>query len=313
MIRYSVIIPHYNSFELLKHLLTTIPERDDIEIIIIDDKSEFNSYQKFERIYSKKNIKILRNLSKNKGAGACRNIGLKNARGKWIIFSDADDYFLEDAFKIFDTYNNTNLDIIYFNVTSIYLGTKEKSERHIEYSKLIEDYLKNPKDEKKIRYKYIVPWGKMFKREFISSRKIFFEEIKYSNDLMFSIKSGYYADKIFAEEKNVYCVTKSKGSLTTVLTMESFETRLLAVVRLNKFLKEKGEIKYCPNFLPFLLRSKDYGARKFIYVLSLIMREEGNLIPKNLLSKILSAYYLKKVYFKIKNRDLLIKSEKTTF
>ena len=40
MYNYSIIIPHYNSPNLLKRMLNSIPEREDIEIIVVDDCSK---------------------------------------------------------------------------------------------------------------------------------------------------------------------------------------------------------------------------------------------------------------------------------
>ena len=38
-IKYSIIIPHYNTPELLLRCVTSIPERNDIQIIVVDDNS----------------------------------------------------------------------------------------------------------------------------------------------------------------------------------------------------------------------------------------------------------------------------------
>ncbi|MDR1598532.1 MAG: glycosyltransferase [Oscillospiraceae bacterium] len=39
-INFSVVISHYNSFVLLKKLINSIPEREDVQIILVDDNSE---------------------------------------------------------------------------------------------------------------------------------------------------------------------------------------------------------------------------------------------------------------------------------
>jgi len=41
----SIIIPHYNIFELLRRLLDSIPKKDNIEIIVIDDKSDKKGFE----------------------------------------------------------------------------------------------------------------------------------------------------------------------------------------------------------------------------------------------------------------------------
>ena len=40
MIRYSIIIPHYNSFLLLRRCLDSIPKREAVQVIVVDDNSD---------------------------------------------------------------------------------------------------------------------------------------------------------------------------------------------------------------------------------------------------------------------------------
>mgnify|MGYP003305656243 CR=1 FL=1 len=93
MINYSIIIPHKNIPLLLQRCLDSIPIRDDLEVIVVDDDSDpslvdFDSFPGKDR----KDVEIV--LDKmGKGAGASRNIGLSRAKGKWVVFCDADDFF----------------------------------------------------------------------------------------------------------------------------------------------------------------------------------------------------------------------------
>src|SRR5699024_8599309 len=93
MINLSIIIPHYNSINTLQYLLESIPNYKDIEVIVIDDHSNAESKKELIEIGKKKstNIKFLNNEPHKIGAGACRNIGLDKASGKWLLFADADD------------------------------------------------------------------------------------------------------------------------------------------------------------------------------------------------------------------------------
>lgn len=62
-----------------------------------------------------KNTEVLF-TKEGKGAGYARNIGLSHARGKWIIFADADDFFTADCFTILNEYMDSPHEVIYFNV-----------------------------------------------------------------------------------------------------------------------------------------------------------------------------------------------------
>lgn len=101
---YSIIIPHKNTPRLLERCLCSIPTWDEIQIIIIDDNSNSESVD-FSHFpgNGRKNTEILF-TKEGKGAGYARNIGLSHARGKWIIFADADDFFTADCFTILNEY-----------------------------------------------------------------------------------------------------------------------------------------------------------------------------------------------------------------
>ncbi len=109
----SVIIPAYNQQNLIKIGLESIPARDDIEIIIVDDGStdetlsEIRNYQ----INSPKNVIILHN-EENKGVAFSINRGLDVASGEYIVLLGSDgDYFvnLENGMNYLD-----GTDLVYF-------------------------------------------------------------------------------------------------------------------------------------------------------------------------------------------------------
>lgn len=86
----SIIIPTYNSE---KHLVETIKSAinqtwKNKEIIIVDDGSTDRSLT-IANQFSENGLIVI--SQKNNGAAAARNVGLKNAKGKFIQFLDADD------------------------------------------------------------------------------------------------------------------------------------------------------------------------------------------------------------------------------
>lgn len=74
-------------FKSLSLMTTAIP---NLSIFLISGKRQKNT----EVLFTKE----------GKGAGYARNIGLSHARGKWIIFADADDFFTADCFTILNEY-----------------------------------------------------------------------------------------------------------------------------------------------------------------------------------------------------------------
>lgn len=249
----SIIIPHYNDVNGLKKLLNSIPDLNIIQIVIVDDHSEidFANLKKFVVKLNKKNIEIYLN-NNPRSAGSCRNIGLKHALGEWILFADSDDFFVEDAFDTILKLIERNENIIYFRPISINLPEGVTGNRHLPYERLVLDYLRNKNEGTEIALKsgFIVPWSKMYKREFLIKNHILFDEVRWSNDVMFSVQSAFCADSILAVDREIYCVTRNKGTLTTQKNEEEYKTRLEVYIRKYKYLSSmlaKEKLKYAIN------------------------------------------------------------------
>ena len=122
---FTIVIPHKNTPRLLERLIESIPMRDDLEIIVVDDHSDhnivdFDNYPCRER----RNIVVVSNAD-NPGAGNARNFALPLAKGKWILFADSDDFY-NVGFNLFlDKYVNDDADIVYFNANSVDTETYE--------------------------------------------------------------------------------------------------------------------------------------------------------------------------------------------
>lgn len=265
MYNYTVVIPHYRSEKSLERLLISIPDRNDIQIVVVDDNSKLDKSAFSELpLYHKANFNIIF-MSNNKGAGGARNEGLKSAKGKWLLFADADDFFLPNAFDIFDKYSTSDCDIIYFKSNSICSETNLISDRGDYYNNLIDNYIQQNKNAvQKLKYNHGVPWCKMIKKCIVDSNNLHFEEIKYSNDVMFSTKLGYYSTDIMAADEYVYCVTKTNGSLTTIKNIDSLECRYRVALRQNKFLRDHGLAKYQKSIMSYLRISLKYGLSTLI-------------------------------------------------
>lgn len=263
MVLFSVITPHYNSTLLLKRLLSSIPVDESIQIIVVDDKSVENITEVKDLIIARGGI-FLHNTTGKKGAGVCRNLGLAQAVGKWIVFADADDYFLDGAFDIMKQHADSEADIIHFIPTSIDIETGKISTRHIWFEKLVRRYLAEPVEENEmmLRYRHMVPWSKMFRREMVQKEGILFDEVITSNDVMFSARCGYYAKKIEAFDDIIYCVTKSVGTLTTTRDESACRIRMVVHRDKYKFLEEHVDLKKYGYVAPMGLRFLSDAARQ---------------------------------------------------
>ena len=101
----SVIVPVYNGEEYIEECICSLVSQTyrNLEIIVVNDGSVDGSIQKCER-YRQKDSRIYICNQENRGVSAARNRGIKEARGKYISFVDADDYvesyFIENLIKV---------------------------------------------------------------------------------------------------------------------------------------------------------------------------------------------------------------------
>lgn len=109
----SIIIPIFNSSKTIKETLNSVLNQtfNSWECIIVDDGSTDNS-SNIVINFCKKNERFIffsRPEEKTKGPSSCRNFGLEQAKGAYIIFLDSDDlladYCLEGRVKAFNIYN----------------------------------------------------------------------------------------------------------------------------------------------------------------------------------------------------------------
>lgn len=227
-IKLSIIIPHYNDLKRVTRCINSIPVRDDVEIIVVDDHS---ADEVLEAIKSNENIKVLSNTKYEHSAGTCRNIGLRQAKGKWILFADADDYFAPCMYDAVSAYFDSDNEIVFFKGNSFWEDSGEQSVRHLGFSNRIDAYIKNPGRKEELSLRLLCePWLKLIRRDIIEKYDIRFEEIFRSNDVKFSTELGYYAKKITADANEIYYISDDPKSLSRTDGEASFYLRKKVLV-----------------------------------------------------------------------------------
>ena len=92
----SVIIPCYNAEKTLDECIGSLLNQtmQNIEIICVDDGSTDNTLKKLQN-YARTDMRVRIFSQQNQYAGAARNLGMAQAKGEYILFLDADDFFAE--------------------------------------------------------------------------------------------------------------------------------------------------------------------------------------------------------------------------
>jgi len=98
----SVIIPVYNAAAYVRKAVeSALAQPETTEVLLIEDGSPDNALEICEQLASEfEKVKLFRHPNgENRGAGASRNLGMREAREEFIAFLDADDYFLPGRFR----------------------------------------------------------------------------------------------------------------------------------------------------------------------------------------------------------------------
>lgn len=188
----SIIIPVYNAEKYLDECLNKVLKEtnDSTEIILINDGSTDGSLKICQK-YKNQNIKIYNN--ENHGVAYSRNFGISKAKGKWIMFVDADDLLCDNWHTHIKKYYNKKFDFVFFS----------KNFNGVNYSKadvlsFITKYKHN---------KFYLPsiWSKIYSRKFLIENNIKFDEkLINGEDMIFNINCLFASSKYSFDNNSIY-------------------------------------------------------------------------------------------------------------
>lgn len=201
MIKISIIIPVYNCGAYLEQCLMSVKNQtmQDIEILCIDDGSSDSSLSILEK-YAGEDSRIIIHTQANMGAGHARNVGLRRARGKYVAFLDADDYYLD----------GNALEIMYgvCETKGIYAcGSLRKrlENGEIRCEELFQETEKNiilHYRDFQLDYDY---QSFLFLRSYLADRDILFPPYRRFQDPPFLVKALYEASEFAVADVYLYC------------------------------------------------------------------------------------------------------------
>ena len=123
----SIIVPIYNAEEYLVRCIESILKQTfvDYELILIDDGSSDHSSVICDD-FSQKDERIKVIHQKNSGVSVARNVGIENAKGKYIMFVDADDYIAPTLCENLLNEINKDVDLVISGYTKVLAKCQEK-------------------------------------------------------------------------------------------------------------------------------------------------------------------------------------------
>lgn len=246
-INYSIIIPHKNIPQLLQRCLDSIPVRDDVQVIVVDDNSDSNivDFEHFPQWKGRNYLTIF--VKENLYAGRARNKGMAYANGKYLTFVDADDLLSTSANAIFDKYIHSTADVIR-------LGLER---RDCDSLKLLSDdnwYMQTLSDTRLLDVEKMlgctISAAQFISRDLIDSCKISWGGEKYHEDTMFSTQVVLHCQNLLISDEDFFYVwTARKCSNSSTINHDAIIQHFETDKEKFNFVKKKGvPLSYLGNY-----------------------------------------------------------------
>lgn len=254
----TIIVPFYNNQSSIKRCVDSIVNQTykNLEIILINDGSTDDGLDICKQYRQKDDRIIIINNECNKGVSYSRNVGLKNAHGKYIGFVDADDYVAPDMYEIM-YYNCTKFNA-QFCQCGAYLDNNSCRSLCMDDIHLINtsDILFNIIEENMISY---VVWDKLFRRDLLDDI-VFDESISKHEDAKFVTEFLYKCDNIIMIKDILYFyMCDCNHSLYNNISLKSN----LELIKINNKIQEKTR-NLLPTYEDNLYNNKYYSDIKYI-------------------------------------------------
>ena len=267
MTQVSIIVPIYNiPEEYLEKCFFSIQSQTwrDFECIFVDDGST-NNARNICDIYTKEDERFKYVYQTNQGVSSARNLGIKRAVGKWIMFVDPDDYLEENIVEKLLLSTDEKCDIVICSCSVLVDEKKEKcsffgSDQCFETEKtLLFAQLMDQKIGQNTALIYTaigVPWAKLYRKSFLNNYNLLFDcELRRMQDNIFNMYAFHFARKINYINERLY---------------------VYRYEHIMKF-KEKYDANFCDTYLTILKKRQicvnEIGIITDSYLNTLFLRE----------------------------------------
>ncbi|MFI3266047.1 MAG: glycosyltransferase family 2 protein [Rikenellaceae bacterium] len=191
----SIVIPVYNGQGSISRCLDSIwsQELRDYEVLCVDDCSTDATFELLSQLAtSNPNLRVLHN-SENLRAGGARNLGVREARGEYIVFIDADDYFHAHALQqAIDYVKGNSLDILMCDNVRHSLDRESSVLTHNFENQAVMSGL----DFIATNGLPWAPWKYIFKRSLMVDNSVWFIERVSCEDVDWSHKLPFFAHRM---------------------------------------------------------------------------------------------------------------------
>ena len=213
--QFTIFTPTYNRAYLLPRLYESLKKQTfkNFEWLIVDDGSTDRSGKICDE-FAERHHKFRVIHQDNKGVSVVRNVGIKNAKGKYVYFVDSDDFLVPSSLnRVLACAVQNNVDVACFGfiggereeltARSASIGNKDCDSSGVMNG-----------DEYIATHNFLATvWWYIIKREYLQSLNLLFPEGRHLEDGCFTPFVLLHAKRIIHIDAIVYCYVMQHGSI----------------------------------------------------------------------------------------------------
>lgn len=226
----SVVIPLFNGSNNIKKCINQLDAQDcdfPFEVIVVDDSSTDDSadiVEKQMKNLTRSGFFHLIRSPRNGRAGSARNIGIRAAIGKYLLFIDQDDYPDTTMLRVlWDNSRSGSIDLISCAVMDRYGGPYYRPE-------LKGDHPISKEERKKIIQSYGYVFASLIRRSLLIDNGIFFAENVMFEDCLYNCGVMSCVNTVQTIKDVLYFRINEQGSQTGCLSVRKINDRIDATL-----------------------------------------------------------------------------------
>ncbi|WP_165003213.1 MULTISPECIES: glycosyltransferase family 2 protein [unclassified Enterococcus] len=254
---FSIIVPVYNAEDTILRTLETLSQLDfpDYEVLLINDGSTDHTEQIISE-FVKEDEKIRLITTKNQGPGLARNEGITRAKGKYLLFFDADDAPIKEVLSDYHTLlmEEPDSDLIISSFTFRTLSDEklisEKDYLVPAYRYTSHELFVNDMYQLMNQQLMYVVWNKCYRRDIIEQHQIRFKNYSSCEDRIFNLNYYEHCRQVILNPKIEYIYDFEGGKgITNKYNPNKFQTFKEFYELANFVTKEKDKAGMASLFL----------------------------------------------------------------
>lgn len=240
MTKVSIIVPVYNASAFIKGCIDSVRLQtmtEGVECILVDDCSTDNTLDKIQSIINVNdnangNFFLLRQ-ERNQGPSAARNRGIREAKGEYVFFLDADDTITPDCIEsLYGLAKQHDADYVQgkYQSSCLHEGWEVQKVQEVQDASLVQkrelpSALSDRREIKRLLLNHdkiqFTPHNRLVRRQMIIDNGLFFnEEIKVREDFLWMTFVAKYVKRFASCDKPTYIRGYNEDSLTNNINKE---------------------------------------------------------------------------------------------